>query len=69
MIGANTMPESKERLKYIDNWKKENTDPITFRVPKGKKEEYKALALRSGAKSLTEYLNTLLEAKLEEEQK
>ncbi len=61
------MPVSKEKMEYIENWKKDNTDLIKFRVPKGKKEEYQALAERSGAKSLTAYLNNLLEDKLKEE--
>lgn len=49
-------------------WQDQNTDLIRFRVPKGKKEEYQALAERSGAKSLTAYITGLLEKKLEEEQ-
>ena len=50
-----------------EKWQKEKTDLIRIRVPKGKKEEYKALAERSGAKSLTAYINDLLEEKLKEE--
>lgn len=50
-----------------EKWQNENTDLIRFRVPKGKKAEYQALAERSGSKSLTEYLNTLLEKELEEQ--
>lgn len=61
------MPPAKERLEYIDQWQKENTDTIKFRVPKGKKAEYKALAERRG-KSLTAYITSLLEEKLKEEQ-
>ena len=61
------MPVSKDRLNYIENWKKENTDLIKIRVPKGKKEEYQALADRSGAKSLTAYITSILEEKLKEE--
>lgn len=61
------MSTSKERLEYIDNWKKENTDLIRIRVPKGKKEVYQDLANRSGAKSLTAYIISLLEDKLKEE--
>lgn len=45
----------------------ENTDLIKVRVPKGKKEEYQALADRSGAKSLTAYITSILEEKLKEE--
>lgn len=56
MLGAEKMPTSKERLDYIESWKKDNTDLIRIRVPKGKKEEYQKLAERSGAKSLTAYL-------------
>ena len=58
---------TKKQMDYIDNWKNENTDLIRFRVPKGKKEEYQKLAKRSGANSLTAYLNQILEAKLKEE--
>ncbi|MBS5284648.1 MAG: hypothetical protein KHY46_12440 [Clostridiales bacterium] len=67
MLGAEKMPTSKERLDYIENWKKDNTDLIRIRVPKGKKEEYQALAERSGAKSLTAYITGVLEEKLKEE--
>mgnify|MGYP000501356689 CR=1 FL=1 len=49
-------------------WQDQNTDLIRFRVPKGKKEEYQALAERAGAKSLTAYITGLLEKQLEEEQ-
>lgn len=62
------MPTPKERLDYIDKWKNDNTDLIRIRVPKGKKEEYQALAERSGAKSLTAYITSVLEEKLKEEQ-
>lgn len=60
------MPTSKERIDYINNWKKENTDLIRIQVPKGKKEVYKKLAIKSGAKSLTAYITALLEEKLKE---
>lgn len=49
-------------------WQEEKTDLIRIRVPKGKKEEYQALADRSGAKSLTAYITSVLEEKLKEEQ-
>ena len=62
------MPTPKERLSYIDNWQKENTDLIRIRVPKGKKDEYQALAKRAGANSLTQYIKDILEEKLKEEQ-
>lgn len=61
------MPASKKQMSYIDQWQKDNTDTIKFRVPKGKKEEYRALAERHG-KSLTAYITSLLEEKLKEEQ-
>ena len=61
MLGAEKMSTSKERLDYIESWKKDNTDLIRIRVPKGKKEE------RSGAKSLTAYITSVLEEKLKEE--
>ncbi len=60
------MPTSRERMDYINNWKKENTDLIRIRVPKGRKEVYQELAARSGAKSLTAYITDLLEEKLKE---
>lgn len=63
------MTVSKERLAYIENWNKENTDVIRIRVPKGKKEAYQALAARSGAKSLTAYITAVLDEKLENEGK
>lgn len=66
MLGAGDMATSKERLDYIENWKKDNTDLIRIRVPKGKKEEYQRLAEKSG-KSLTAYITGVLEEKLKEE--
>ena len=60
------MPTSKERIDYINNWKKENTDLIRIRVPIGRKEAYQELAAKSGAKSLTAYITGLLEDKLKE---
>lgn len=68
MKWSENMPASKKQMDYIDNWKKENREVIRIQVPKGKKEEYQALAERSGAKSLTAYITDLLEKKLEEEQ-
>ncbi len=62
------MSTSKEKLEYIDKWQKENIERIVIKVAKGKKAEYQALADRSGAKSLTAYITTLLEEKLKEEQ-
>ncbi len=60
------MSISKAKIDYINNWKKENTDLIRIQVPKGKKEVYKELAIKSGAKSLTAYITALLEEKLKE---
>ena len=57
-----TYTEAQKRA--TEKWQKNNTDLIRFRVPKGKKEQYQDLALKSGAKSLTEYLNNLLEERL-----
>lgn len=48
-------------------YQKENTEMISFRVPKGKKAEYKELADRND-KSLSSYIIDLLEDKLKEEE-
>ena len=61
------MPTSKDRIDYIESWKKENTDLIRIRVPKGRKELYMELAKRNN-KSLTAYITDLLEKALKEEQ-
>lgn len=66
MIGATDMSTSKERLDYIDQWKKENKELIKFQVDKGKKKQYQDLAKRSGANSLTAYIVGLLEDQLKE---
>lgn len=58
---------TKKQMDYIDSWKADNTDLIRFRVPKGMKTKYQKLAERSGANSLTAYLNQILEEKLKEE--
>ena len=62
------MSTTEAQKKAIAKYQSEKTDLIKFRVPKGKKEEYQALADRSGAKSLTAYITTILEEKLKEEQ-
>lgn len=63
---GNKYTEAQKRAaqKYQD----EKTELIRLRVPKGKKAEYQALADKSGAKSLTAYITSLLEEKLKEEQ-
>lgn len=68
MIGEITMSTSEAQKRAVQKWQNENTDLIRIRVPKGKKEEYQTLADRSGAKSLTAYITSLLEEKLKEEQ-
>ncbi len=62
------MSTSEAQKRAVQKWQNENTDLIRIRVPKGKKAEYQALADKSGAKSLTAYITTLLEEKLKEEQ-
>ena len=61
------MPTPKDRVEYIDTWKKENTDLIRIRVKKGQKEKYQALVDKAGM-SLTAYITSVLEEKLKEEQ-
>lgn len=60
------MSTSEAQKKAVQKWQKEKTDLIRLRVPKGKKEVYQELAARSGAKSLTAYITSLLEDKLKE---
>lgn len=67
MIWSDKEMATKKQMDYIDSWKSENTDLIRFRCPKGRKELYQKLAERSGANSLTAYLNQILEEKLKEE--
>lgn len=69
MIGANKMSGNytEAQKRATEKWQNEKTDLIRFRCPKGRKSVYQDLALRSGANSLTEYLNKLLEEKLKEE--
>jgi hypothetical protein len=67
MTWSENMPTSKDRIDYIESWKKENTDLIRIRVPKGRKELYMDLAKRNN-KSLTAYITNLLEKELKEEQ-
>lgn len=62
------MSTSEAQKKAVAKYQDEKTDLIKIRVPKGKKEEYQALADRSGAKSLTSYITNVLEEKLKEEQ-
>lgn len=51
-----TEKQNKATQKYI----KENLEQISFRVPKGKKEEYQIKAAAKG-KSLTAYIVDLIE--------
>jgi hypothetical protein len=67
MLGARDMSTSDAQKRAVAKYQNEKTDLIKFRVPKGKKEEYQALAERSGAKSLTAYITSILEEKLKEE--
>lgn len=69
MLGVKEMSTSDAQKRAVAKYQEEKTDLIKFRVPKGRKAAYQELAVQSGAKSLTEYLNTLLEEKLKEEQK
>lgn len=62
------MGTSEAQKRAVQKWQNENTDLIRLRVARGKKAEYRALAERSGAKSLTAYITSLLEEKLKEEQ-
>ena len=64
----NNMSTSEAQKRAVAKYQSEKTDLIKFRVEKGKKEQYQALAERSGFKSLTAYLNHILEEKLKEEQ-
>lgn len=68
MIGVKNMSTSEAQKRATQKWQDEKTDLIKFRVPKGKKAEYQALAERSGAKSLTAYITSVLEEKLKGEQ-
>ena len=54
-----TEAQKNASIKYL----RENTDDIRIRVPKGKKDEYKALAERNGM-SLNALIIELLEQKI-----
>ncbi len=68
MIRMIEMSTSEAQKRAVAKYNSEKTDLIRLRVPKGKKAEYQALADRSGAKSLTAYITSLLEQKIKEEQ-
>lgn len=68
MIRMRDMSTSEAQKRAVAKYQSEKTDLIKIRVDKGKKAEYQALADRSGAKSLTAYITSLLEEKLKEEQ-
>ncbi len=67
MIGVKDMKTSDAQKKAVAKYQNESTDLIRIRVPKGKKEEYQKLADSAGAKSLTAYITSVLDEKLEEE--
>lgn len=62
MGGKYTEAQKRATAKY----QKENTEMISFRVSKGKKELYKSLADKEG-KSLSSFIIDMLEEKLKEE--
>lgn len=62
------MGSTEAQKRAVAKYQEEKTDLIKIRVPKGKKAEYQALADKSGAKSLTAYITSVLEEKLKEEQ-
>lgn len=62
------MSTSDAQKRAVAKHQREKTDLIRIRVEKGKKEEYQALADKSGAKSLTAYITQLLEEKLKDSQ-
>ena len=66
MLGAENMGATEAQKRAVAKYD-EGKDLFKFRVPKGKKEEYQKLAERSGAKSLTAYITSVLEEKLKEE--
>lgn len=66
MLGAENMGATEAQKRAVAKYD-EGKDLIKFRVTKGKKEEYQKLAERSGAKSLTAYITSVLEEKLKEE--
>lgn len=68
MIRMIEMSTSEAQKRAVAKYNSEKTDLIRLRVPKGKKAEYQALADRSGARSLTAYITSLLEQKIKEEQ-
>lgn len=37
-----------DKVKYIDEWNKANIDRVTFKIPKGKKQELEELAKAQG---------------------
>ena len=67
MVRMSDMSTSEAQKRAVAKYQNEKTDLIKIRVEKGKKEAYQELAKRSGAKSLTAYITSLLEEKLKEE--
>ncbi len=56
----NMIMSKKEKQKYINDWKKENQDRVTFMVEKGKKDYYKAIAKEKGL-SLNQFVIQAIE--------
>lgn len=67
MIGVKKMTASEAQKRATKKWQDEKTDLIKFRVPKGKKAKYQDLAKKSGV-SLTAYITSVLDEKLEKEE-
>ncbi len=54
-----------DKVKYDNQYIKENYDRLNIQVPKGKKSILQAYYKQKGYKSLNEYVNTLINEDLE----
>lgn len=62
--GVNLSAEAKEKnAEAIKRWHRENTEGLTIRLRKGKREEYNRLAAARGI-SLSALIQSLLDAEL-----
>ncbi len=54
-----------DKVKYDNQYAKENYDRLNIQVPKGKKEIIQIFYKQNGYKSLNEYINSLINTDLE----
>ena len=54
-----------DKVKYINEWQKDNLERVAFTVPKGQRDKIKEHAIKKGYKSTNAYLQDLIKRDME----